>query len=272
MAHYVVGDLQGCLTEFKKLLAKLSFNPGTDTLWLTGDLVNRGPYSLETLRFVRQHDTCMQTVLGNHDLHLLALNYGHGKLKRGDTINDILNAPDKKLLLDWLRSQPLLLRQSDFIMVHAGLWPQWTASQAESLAQEVSRALISCPEQYFAQMYGNKPRCWDNTLTGFDRLRFITNVFTRMRALTSSGKLDFDYKATLADMPAGLTAWFNAPDRRNLDVTILFGHWSALGFHRQHHTVCLDTGALWGGTLTALNLQTQHITQVESEIKLNLEK
>lgn len=272
MAHYVIGDLQGCLAEFKELLAKLAFNPGNDTLWLTGDLVNRGPASLETLRFVKQHDTCMQTVLGNHDLHLLALYYGYGKLKRGDTINDILTAPDKKVLLDWLRAQPLLLDHQDWVMVHAGIWPQWTISQAKALAKEVNQALITTPAHYFEHMYGNKPRYWQNTLDHDERLRFVTNVFTRMRALTRSGKLDFDYKGTLKGMPAELTAWFNAPDRQNLDVTILFGHWSALGLHRQNHTICLDTGALWGDKLTALNLENQEVIQIASQTKLNLVK
>lgn len=272
MAHYVIGDLQGCFAEFQALLAELAFNPGKDTLWLTGDLVNRGPQSLETLRFIRQHDACMQTVLGNHDLHLLALNYGHGKLKRGDTILDILQAPDKKALLDWLQQQPLLIQQADYLMVHAGVWPEWTKQQAQALAFEVEQALRHHPRHFFANMYGNQPDYWQPALQGHERLRFITNVFTRMRALTLTGKLDFDFKSTLSAMPDNLIPWFQAPNRHNCDVTILFGHWSALGLHCADNTICLDTGALWGGTLTAMNLKTAEFIQIKSQTKLNLEK
>lgn len=272
MAHYVIGDLQGCLSEFKALLEKLAFNPGVDTVWLTGDLVNRGPQSLETLRFIRNHDSCMQTVLGNHDLHLLALNYGYGKLKHGDTIQEILAAPDKLSLLSWLQQQPLIRQHQNYLMVHAGIWPEWTADQALELAYEVEHYLHHSPTDFFANMYGNKPRSWKSSLTGYDRLRFITNVFTRMRALTNSGKLDFDFKSTLANMPHDLVPWFEMPHRQNTNVTILFGHWSALGFYCRNNTICLDSGALWGETLTALDLNTHVATQVKSQIKLNLAK
>lgn len=271
MTQYVIGDIQGCLAELEELLAELSFNPGIDTLWFTGDLINRGPQSLATLRLVQQHNGCMQTVLGNHDLHLLAVNYGYGKLKRGDTISDILAAPDKKQLLGWLLEQPLLLQQDDYVMVHAGIWPEWTIPQAQLLAREVETVLQTTPELFFAQMYGNKPNNWNEALEDKDRLRFITNVFTRMRALTNKGKLDFDYKSTLANMPVNLIPWFKAKNRHNTDKTILFGHWSALGFYRGDHVICLDTGALWGGTLTALNLDNLTTTQIPSQTKLNLE-
>ena len=271
MAQYVIGDLQGCLTEFKKLLDKLNFNPGTDTLWLTGDLVNRGPQSLATLRLVKQHDGCMQTILGNHDLHLLALHYGYGKLKRADTISDILNAPDRKQLIDWLLRQPLYRQQDNYVMVHAGIWPEWTCDQAQLLAQEVETVLQNTPEQFFSQMYGNKPVRWNNNLSGDERLRFITNSFTRMRALTDDGAMDFDYKGTLINIPAHHIPWFKASHRQNVDKTILFGHWSALGFYQANHVVCVDTGALWGGSLTAFNLNDRSVVQIPSEIKLNIE-
>lgn len=271
MTQYVIGDIQGCLAELKMLLAQLAFNPGKDTLWFTGDLVNRGPQSLETLRLVYQHDSCMQMVLGNHDLHLLALNYGYGKLKHGDTISDILNATDKNPLLGWLVQQPLMLQQDNFVMVHAGIWPQWSIEQAQTLAHEVECVLQNSPKDFFAQMYGNKPNTWCNDLQGKDRLRFITNVFTRMRAITTESKLDFDYKSTLAQMPSNLIPWFQAEHRRNKDKTILFGHWSALGLYRCNNVICLDTGALWGGSLTALNTETLTATQTPSQTKLNLE-
>lgn len=271
MTQYVIGDIQGCLAELNKLLAELAFNPGKDTLWFTGDLVNRGPQSLQTLRLIYQNDGCMQTVLGNHDLHLLALNYGYGKIKRSDTISDILIAPDKNQLLGWLEQQPLMLQQHDFVMVHAGIWPEWSITQAQALAHEVENELHTSPADFFAQMYGNQPDCWHADLQGAERLRFITNVFTRMRALTKKGQLDFDYKSTLAQMPADLIAWFQADHRHNTDKTILFGHWSALGLYRGQNVICLDTGALWGGSLTALNLDDLSTTQIPSQTKLNLE-
>lgn len=271
MAHYAIGDLQGCFDEFQALLAKIGFNPGVDTLWLTGDLVNRGPKSLETLRFVRKHDECMQTILGNHDLHLLALSYGIGKLKRGDTISDILQASDRNTLLDWLRTQPLLVQHEPYLMVHAGLWPDWSVALARQLAAETERVLCQHPEDFFAQMYGNKPHHWHDDLTGIKRLRFTTNVLTRMRAITADRALDFDFKSTLADMPDTLMPWFAAPHRQNQEVTIVFGHWSALGYLRRNNVVCLDTGALWGGPLTALDLHTQEIVQVPGQTALSWE-
>lgn len=271
MAQYVIGDIQGCLTEFQQLLNKLNFNPGTDTIWLTGDLVNRGPQSLATLRLVKQHDSCMQTILGNHDLHLLALHYGHGKLKRGDTISDILNAPDRTNLIDWLRQQPLYREEEDYVLVHAGIWPEWNCKQAQRLAVEVETVLQNNPQEFFARMYGNKPVRWNNNLNGDERLRFITNSFTRMRALTVDGAMDFDYKGMLGDMPSQLIPWFKAPARQNTDRTILFGHWSALGLYHQDNVVCVDTGALWGGSLTAYNLKNGSVVQTPSQTKLNFE-
>lgn len=271
MAQYVIGDIQGCLTEFQHLLNRLNFNPGTDTIWLTGDLVNRGPQSLATLRLVKQHDGCMQTILGNHDLHLLALHYGHGKLKRGDTISDILNAPDRTNLIDWLRQQPLYREQEDWVLVHAGIWPEWSSRQAQRLAAEVETVLRNNPQEFFARMYGNKPVYWNNNLNGDERLRFITNSFTRMRALTVDGAMDFDYKGTLGNMPSQLMPWFKAPARQNRNKTILFGHWSALGLYHQDNVVCVDTGALWGGNLTAYNLKDKSVVQTPSQTKLNFE-
>ena len=273
MAHYAIGDIQGCFAEFQALLAHIGFNPGADTLWLTGDLVNRGPQSLATLRWVKQHESSMQTVLGNHDLHLLALAYGYGRLKRSDTVNDILNAPDRLALIDWLRAQPLLLHNHSHALVHAGLWPQWNITTAQTLAAEVEAAIRQPnPAGFFAHMYGNTPLQYHPEHSGIERLRFTTNVLTRLRALTLDGDMDFDFKATLADMPSHLRAWFDAPERQHRSHTVVFGHWSALGLYQNKDALGLDTGALWGGTLTAANLNSGQIHQVASQSRLNWAK
>ncbi|MBR6027024.1 MAG: symmetrical bis(5'-nucleosyl)-tetraphosphatase [Neisseriaceae bacterium] len=265
MAHYVIGDVQGCFDELQLLLQKIDFNYGSDTLWLTGDIVNRGPKSLATIRFVMLHDDCIQTVLGNHDLHLLAVAFGEGRVKKGDTINDILQADDKKILLDWLRRQPLMIRKDKNLLVHAGLLPQWSANEALSLASDVEIAISgSAYRKVFANMYGNKPARYRPELQGMDRLRLIMNVMTRMRIITDRNKLDFDFKATYEDIPEGLCAWFDAKNRRHADHTVIFGHWSALGLYQKNNVICLDTGALWGGALTALNLDSGEIIQVPS--------
>lgn len=262
MAHYAIGDLQGCLAPFQALLAEIGFNPGSDTLWLTGDLVNRGPQSLATLRFVRRHEHCMQTVLGNHDLNLIAIAHGYGRLKKSDTVTDILNAPDRLTLIDWLRLQPLLIRNEQQLLVHAGLWPDWDADTAAARCAEVEAALRHRrPQAFLAHMYGNTPLT-DTAGSEAERLRFTTNVCTRMRALTRSGALDFDYKSTLAEMPATLQPWFRAPNRRQRSHRIVFGHWSALGLYQGDGVTGLDTGALWGGQLTAIELGSGRITQV----------
>ena len=270
MAHYAIGDLQGCYDELQALLAKIGFNRGTDTLWLTGDIVNRGPKSLETLQFCIQNDDHVQIVLGNHDLHLLATAYRCGKIKSSDTIASILVHPNSNKMLDWLRAQPLLVHNERYAMVHAGLMPQWDITTAKSLAREVEAELQSPRAQsYFANMYGNKPTTWSPQLTGYNRLRLITNAFTRMRALTLDNKIDYDFKAPLTEMPSTLRAWFEAPNRQYLSHTIVFGHWSALGYLNLNNVIGLDTGALWGGQLTAINLDNQEVTQVASINGLN---
>ena len=228
MVHYAIGDLQGCYAELTALLSHIGFNHGTDTLWLTGDIVNRGPQSLQCLQFCMKHESSVQTVLGNHDLHLLALMHGCGKPKRRDTLSEILQHPKMPKMRDWLRTQPLLRRNSTHILVHAGIFPTWTAELAQNLADEVAHTLSGCHAQaYFAQMYGNTPAAWSPDLTGQDRLRLITNVFTRMRILNPDGSLDYDYKETYAGIPQGSSAWFDAPNRIRLHETIVFGHWSA---------------------------------------------
>lgn len=265
MAHYAIGDIQGCYDELLLLLGKIGFNHGSDTLWLVGDIVNRGPKSLEVLQFCMQHESSVQTVLGNHDLHLLALMHGCGKIKRSDTLAPVLEHPKQKKMRDWLLSQPLMRRSGNYVLVHAGLLPQWSAEQAETLAAEVCCELSgNNAKKYFANMYGNTPDAWSPGLTGYERLRLITNVFTRMRALTFDNRLDYDFKGAPADMPNGLRPWFNAPDRRYTGHTVIFGHWSTLGYLDARHAIALDTGALWGGALTAVNLADRKITQVAS--------
>ena len=265
MAHYAIGDIQGCFDELTALLHKIDFNHGSDTLWLVGDIVNRGPKSLEALQFCIRHESSVRIVLGNHDLHLLAVGYGHGTTKRSDTITPILNHPDSKKMLDWLRAQPLMVGGEKHVMVHAGILPQWSIAKAETLAREAEAELRGPKyEKFFAKMYGNKPTLWQDGLEGYDRLRMIVNVFTRMRALNYSGALDYDYKSTLKKMPLYLRPWFKAPNRQNLDRTIVFGHWSSLGFMDTDNILSLDTGALWGGELTAVNLADHSITQVPS--------
>lgn len=263
MAHYAIGDLQGCFAEFQELLAHIGFNHGRDTLWLVGDLVNRGPQSLACLRYVKQHESSIQTVLGNHDLHLLAIAHGQGKLKRSDTVGDILQAPDRQALLDWLLRQPLLLHNERYVLVHAGIWPQWTVAEAGQRAAEVAAALQSRPDWFFAHMYGNTPDT-DRADNETERLRFATNVLTRMRALHRDGRMEFDYKGTLPAMPAELMPWFRAPERQHLSHQTVFGHWSALGLYRGENVFGIDTGALWGERLTALDLDSQQVFQVAS--------
>lgn len=268
MAYYAVGDVQGCFGELQNLLNRIDFNYGKDTLWLTGDIVNRGPQSLETLRFVKQHDTCMQTVLGNHDLHLMAVAFAGAKLKKNDTITPILEADDSASLLHWLRHQPMMVKRSSYLMVHAGLLPEWDANFALSLAGEVESAIQAADFRHvFLKMYGNKPDQWDNRLEGMDRLRMIMNVMTRMRVISPSGKLDFDFKSTYDRIPKNLMAWFDAKKRQYTDHTVIFGHWSALGLYQKRSVIGLDTGALWGGELTAINLDTGEIVQEPSSGK-----
>ncbi|XXQ67959.1 symmetrical bis(5'-nucleosyl)-tetraphosphatase [Neisseriaceae bacterium B1] len=257
MAHYAIGDLQGCFDELAALLAKLDFNHGTDTLWLVGDLVNRGPKSLQCLEFVMKHESSVQVVLGNHDLHLLAIVYGKGRLKKHDTLTQIIHHPRVNIMRDWLRAQPLMRQNESHVLVHAGLLPEWTIELAQSLADEVAEQLSgSHAADFFTQMYGNTPDKWSSDLRDMERWRLVTNVMTRMRVLHPDNRLEFDYKGTYAQIPPALHAWFDSETRQNLDKTIVFGHWSALGFAQENRVLALDTGALWGGELTAVNLGT----------------
>jgi bis(5'-nucleosyl)-tetraphosphatase (symmetrical) len=257
MAVYAIGDVQGCYEELRELLEQIAFDPGRDRLWLTGDLVNRGPGSLETLRFVRGLGDAATTVLGNHDLHLLAVAAGGGRgLRRADTLGPILAAPDRDELLDWLARQPLMVRDATlgWTMVHAGLAPEWDLDLALRCAEDVSRAMQSSPAEFYAAMYGNDPDRWSDDLAGLDRLRFTVNCMTRVRFVARDGRLLLKYKGGLDGAPAGADPWFRAPGRRTRGERVVFGHWSALGYYAGDGVVSLDSGCVWGGALTAQRL------------------
>ncbi|WP_035383247.1 symmetrical bis(5'-nucleosyl)-tetraphosphatase [Ferriphaselus sp. R-1] len=263
MATYAIGDLQGCYNEFRHLLERIDFDPARDRLWLVGDLVNRGPGSLEVLRFVRALGDAAITVLGNHDLHLLAVGAGVADLSRGDTLDELLRAPDRDELLHWLRRQRLLHAEGGHVLVHAGLLPSWTVGQAVALAHEVEQALRGDDYASFLScMYGNKPMGWSDELTGCKRLRVITNAFTRMRVCTPQGEMEFKFKGETHQIPAGYLPWFEVPGRASRDATIVVGHWSALGLRVMPGLIALDTGCLWGGPLSAVRLEDGALFQV----------
>jgi len=261
MAIYAIGDIQGCFDELQALLAMCRFDPAADRLWFTGDLVNRGPDSLKVLRFVRGLGEGAITVLGNHDLHLLAVAEGLGKLHKPDTLQAILDAPDRDELLHWLRRQPLLYHDADLnaVLVHAGLPPQWDVREACAYSVEVETVLRGDDyREFFTHMYGDKPRRWAKGLTGWDRLRFIVNCFTRLRFCRADGELCLKAKGEPGTQPAGCVPWFQAPGRRSTQTQIIFGHWSTLGLYRGDNVLALDTGCLWGGLLTAARLDGDH--------------
>lgn len=261
MPTYAIGDVQGCYQPLMQLLELIAFDPAEDTLWFTGDLVNRGPQSLKVLRFVSELGEQHKTVLGNHDLHLLAIAAGATRRNDSDTLNYILTANDKDKLLNWLRRQPLMVEDVElgYVMVHAGLAPAWTVEQAKELAHEVELVVQGKNhKEFFRHMYGNEPDLWSDDLTGYDRLRCIVNYFTRMRLCDAEGRLDLTYKGTVAAKSPDLLPWFEVPSRANADAKIIFGHWAALGGEsRTDHTYALDTGCVWGNRLTAMCLETE---------------
>lgn len=261
MALYAIGDVQGCYDELRRLLDLIEFDPAHDRLCFTGDLVNRGPLSLETVRFVRGLGAAAVTVLGNHDLHLLAVARGASRTKKRDTFGDILGAPDRNELLDWLQRRPLLHREGEFYLIHAGLPPQWDMAEASAHAREVEAVLQQGSPEFFAHMYGDEPSLWSEDLRGWERLRYITSAFTRTRYCDRHGRLDFREKDRPGRQPPGLTPWFAATGRRSRGAPIVFGHWSTLGFYASADCWGLDTGCLWGGELTALRLDSEPKTR-----------
>lgn len=258
MSTYAIGDIQGCYQPLKQLLEKIQFDADKDTLWFTGDLVNRGPQSLDVLRFVYQLGDKHQTVLGNHDLHLLAV--ADGKTQHHtDTLSEILTAPDVNELLDWLRNRPLFVKHDslNYVMTHAGIAPTWTIEKASALAREVESVLRDGDaHELYHHMYGNQPDLWDDALCGMDRLRCIINYFTRMRFCHRDGRLDLSYKGTIEDKHPDLVPWFDVEPRANADSNIIFGHWAALGGELDRpHLFALDSGCVWGNKLTAMRLE-----------------
>jgi len=259
MALYLIGDVQGCDDALARLLAEIAFSPSRDTLVLLGDLVNRGPDSAAVLRRVQAFGAAARSLLGNHDLHLLGVAYGARKPGRRDTLAEILGAPDRDALLDWLRHQSMALHRSvggeDLLMVHAGVLPQWSLAQTLVLAAEVE-AVLRGPtlRDFLHQMYGNAPAQWHDGLAGADRLRIVVNALTRLRFCTPEGVMDFEAKDGAAAAPAGYLPWFDVPGRRTAAATIACGHWSTLGWVSRPDLIATDTGCVWGGALSAARI------------------
>lgn len=298
MSTYAIGDIHGCLDSLKRLLDCVQFDPACDRLWLTGDLVNRGPKPLDTLRWVYENRAFIDVVLGNHDLNMLAVAaveraYGRGaarvekgqaniRMRRSDTFDAILSAPQRDEWLSWLQQQPLVIKRANDVMVHAALLPEWSVQDALRLAAEVEQALrahlLTAPDRaeknarFFDAVYGNQPARWSDELAGAARLRVIINAMTRLRVCDLSGAMAFDYSGTLAQMPQGRRPWFRAPNPAWGDHTVIFGHWSAIGVHQeprpddpaQLRVIGLDSGCVWGHRLSAIRLEDRAVFQVPS--------
>lgn len=259
MPVYLVGDIQGCDSALQRLLDKIAFSPSRDTLYLLGDLVNRGPDSAGVLRRLMALGGAAQSLLGNHDLHLLALAYGVRRPHRNDTLDRILDAPDRAAMLEWLRAQSMAIlttiQQRPLLMVHAGVLPGWTAAETLALAQEVQTVLRGVElADFLRSMYGDQPRRWDDSLRGADRLRVIVNALTRLRFCSAEGAMEFGTKDGADAAPPGYLPWFEVPQRRTASVTVAFGHWSTLGWLDRPDVIAMDTGCVWGGCLSALRL------------------
>lgn len=263
MATWAIGDVQGCFDELVALLDACRFDRSQDRLWFVGDLVNRGPRSLEVLRFVRELGEGACVVLGNHDLHLLCVAEGFARARADDTLEAVLGAPDRDELLGWLRERPLMHVQGGWAMVHAGLLPQWTVTRARVLAGEVETALRGRGYRAFlADLYGSRPDRWSDELAGADRLRVVVNAMTRMRFCAADGQMEFLTKGEAASAPPGFMPWFDLRAAAGADPPIVCGHWSALGVHLAERVVAIDSGCVWGNSLTALRLEDRMIVQV----------
>ncbi|MEC7875209.1 MAG: symmetrical bis(5'-nucleosyl)-tetraphosphatase [Pseudomonadota bacterium] len=273
MSTYAIGDIQGCYSELQDLLHEINFDKENDRLWFVGDLINRGPKSLQTLRFVKSLGTNAKVVLGNHDLHLLAASKNIRPLSKKDTIKEVLAAEDKEQLINWIKSRPLLITDNDlgFTMVHAGLAPQWTLEDAKNFANECELTLQSEKiNDFLTLMYGDKPNIWSESLEGYERQRFIINCFTRIRFCNDNGKLDLDTKVAPGEQKKSLIPWYALPKRKTIDDKIIFGHWSTVHLgneknFKQYNVFPIDTGCLWGGRLTAMRLEDKKIFSVPSK-------
>ena len=259
MAYYFIGDIQGCDDAFTRLLQQIDFSASRDTLYLLGDLVNRGPDSASVLRRTMEYGDSVRALLGNHDLHLLAAAHGARHASRRDTLSSVLEAPDREAMLEWVRHQPLArsfaLNGERMLMIHAGVQPQWSLDDTLALAAEVQQVLQG-PDlpAFLSQMYGNLPDRWSNDLRGVDRLRVIVNSLTRMRFCALDGRMDFESAESAATPPTGLLPWFDVPGRKTEDVLVAFGHWSTLGLLNRPNLLALDTGCVWGGCLSAMRI------------------
>ncbi len=264
MATYAIGDLQGCFEPLERLLARIAFDPARDHLWFVGDLVNRGPHSLACLRFVRSLGDKAIVVLGNHDLHLLCVGEGVEPARKRDTLREVLEAPDRASLLEWLRMRPLFHAEGEFAMVHAGLLPEWSVDQARALASEVE-AVLRGPDHrgFLDRLYGDKPARWSESLEGMDRLRVIVNAMTRLRVCEADGAMVLSFKGEPGESSEGWIPWFDMPGRRSGDHTIVCGHWSALGLAVRPTLMSLDSGCVWGRALTAVRLEDRALFQVD---------
>jgi bis(5'-nucleosyl)-tetraphosphatase (symmetrical) len=267
MALYAIGDIQGCHTEFRDLLDVIGFDVTRDRLWLVGDLVNRGPGSLAVLRDVMAMGDAATAVLGNHDFHLLTIATGHRKPHRGDTLDDVLAAPDRDELVAWLMRRPLVVVDGDWLMVHAGLLPSWTPAQAQSLSREVEAVLASDrAAEFLGVLYGDEPRRWRDDLAGYDRLRVIVNACTRLRFCTSDDTMELAEKRGVGSTPEGHAPWFQHPARRSASSIVVCGHWSTLDLVLTPNMMMLDSGCVWGGALTAVRLPDRRVYQVPSRL------
>ncbi|MFD2112186.1 symmetrical bis(5'-nucleosyl)-tetraphosphatase [Thiorhodococcus fuscus] len=273
MPTYAIGDIQGCYSELRRLLDRLNFDPANDRLWFAGDLVNRGPDSLAVLRFVRDLGETAVCVLGNHDLHLLALANGNSKHAKKSTLDPVLKAPDRDELLDWLRHRPMLHhdRERGLTLIHAGLPPQWDLTEARTYASELEDVLRGDDYgNFLAAMYGDKPARWSAALTGMDRLRFITNCLTRLRFCSTDGTLALKEKGDIGSQATGLIPWFQTPGRRTQNDRIIFGHWSTLGYWSGDNVWAIDSGCLWGGSLTAIRTDRMPMESVQLDCQGHL--
>lgn len=263
MATYAIGDVQGCFSSLQQLLTEISFDPVQDRLWFVGDLVNRGPDSLRVLRYVKGLCSSAVTVLGNHDLFLLAVAAGIAAPRAKDTIQEILAAPDRDELIHWLRHQRLLYREGPFVLIHAGLLPQWTIEEAAALALQAETALRGpTSDQLLRALYESGHLQWSPTVAGTARLAAITKVLTRLRICSADGVMESSYTGPPAQAPAGFVPWFQLPTRKSANATIICGHWAALGLHVERNLLAIDSGCVWGNRLTAIRLDNRQVFQV----------
>ncbi|WP_428241068.1 symmetrical bis(5'-nucleosyl)-tetraphosphatase [Gynuella sp.] len=268
MTDYAIGDIQGCLEPVLRLLAEVQFNPARDNLWVAGDLVNRGPDSIGVIQYLRQIDDCCRIVLGNHDLHMLAVYYGYKKPGAKDTLVQVTQSPEAKGLIDFVRNQPMMHHDKTlgYAMTHAGIPSIWRTRKARELAEEVSEVLRTerLLRMFLANMYGNTPDVWKDSLEGTSRWRVITNYLTRMRFTDDKGRLDLEHKEGPDHPPKGMKPWFKYPARKKRSIRLIFGHWAALnGLFTDKDVLGLDTGYVWGGTMSMVNLQQQELLQID---------